>query len=484
MAGWVWAGLRDPYLNFLFIKTLDAHREAQTGKANTKEAEGAKATETIKATAILHKLHMASNDCTCRLCPSQEARPDSHELVNNTARSHRVAQAPLMVKANMAAKAKPNPKSKAKSSKEDKGKTRTKAKAKADNPGKAKANKVVAMQEAKEEEDRPDESEEDKKNRKRGEAKGWDEIEEGKGTLSKRASMAVLARCSTLAKNGNPGPLETYRNLPRGQAKFDFALALKMDRSAAFLLAKEVDSTSQSSKRKWVSGWLTEDQIAQKEGLVNYESSERQQETLKTILEDLPCRPHDRPALAAKGIKLYEYSKQVDECAQERKHKVAVEAWQEMDKAENYNAIAASMDKECQQIAGTSRSHTQTKALKSTPVKELTENQKSKAEWIKEARVIQSTLARESATFVQLKVKANHLQHDKMSGVTKQLLGCIEAAGKELKKYHDLVVEIVFDAQDMDPDHFKPSKAQVQKAKDAINKHQDLKAKALRIVGK
>ena len=85
---------------------------------------------------------------------------------------------------------------------------------------------------------------------------------------------------------------------------------------------------------------------------------------------------------------------------------------------------------------------------------------------------------------MQLKVKANHLQHDKMSGVTKQLLGCIEAAGKELKKYHDLVVEIVFDAQDMDPDHFKPSKAQVQKAKDAINKHQDLKAKALRIVGK
>jgi len=95
------------------------------------------------------------------------------------------------------------------------------------------------------------------------------------------------------------------------------------------------------------SQWLTEDQNAQKEGLVNYETSEQQQETFKTVLEDLPCRPHDRPALAAKGIKLYEYSKQVNQCAQERKRKVSVEAWQEMDKAENYNAIAASMDKEC-----------------------------------------------------------------------------------------------------------------------------------------
>ena len=44
--------------------------------------------------------------------------------------------------------------------------------------------------------------------------------------------------------------------------------------------------------------------------MINYNFCDSQLEQLRDVLEGLPQKPHDRPDLAAKGYKLYEYSEQ------------------------------------------------------------------------------------------------------------------------------------------------------------------------------
>ena len=45
------------------------------------------------------------------------------------------------------------------------------------------------------------------------------------------------------------------------------------------------------------------------------------------ILDDIPCKPHDKPQLAVAGIKLYDYSaKQLSLFTESQKDKVTTEA--------------------------------------------------------------------------------------------------------------------------------------------------------------
>ena len=143
-----------------------------------------------------------------------------------------------------------------------------------------------------------------------GRGKGWEEIQEGATSLTHRGCMVVLDKCRQLAKKGNPQPLEAFKALPRGPAKVEFALQLKVDREGAWLVGKEKHSSGTSFEQTWVTGWLTEAQVAQQEGLVSWSTCPKQAKLLETFLEGLPSKPHDRGDLAAQGVKLYEYRKQ------------------------------------------------------------------------------------------------------------------------------------------------------------------------------
>jgi hypothetical protein len=90
----------------------------------------------------------------------------------------------------------------------------------------------------------------------------------------------------------------------------EFALQLKVDREGAWLVGKEKHSSGTSFEQTWVTGWLTEAQVAQQEGLVSWSTCPKQAKLLETFLEGLPSKPHDRGDLAAQGVKLYEYRKQ------------------------------------------------------------------------------------------------------------------------------------------------------------------------------
>ena len=79
----------------------------------------------------------------------------------------------------------------------------------------------------------------------RGSAKGWDDIQPDSKCMGKLGAMAVMDHLRSLAKKGNPTPLDHYRNL-KGQEKIDFAVQLKVDREAAFMKVVESHSLETS----------------------------------------------------------------------------------------------------------------------------------------------------------------------------------------------------------------------------------------------
>ena len=66
----------------------------------------------------------------------------------------------------------------------------------------------------------------------------------------------------------------------------------------------------------------------------------------------------------------------------------------------------------------------------STPktLPEMTPEEQAKHEWLKEIRILQNMLTRDTSTFMQLKFKGQHLLGNKQSGVTKELLHAMEPA--------------------------------------------------------
>ena len=173
----------------------------------------------------------------------------------------------------------------------------------------------------------------------KGGAKGWDELQPGKTTMGKLGAMAVIDQLKHLKKNGDPKPLDHYKTL-KGQAKLDFALSLKVDREASFMTVTENHSLEISNTNSQVCGWLSEAQVAQELGLVNYTTCTIQAQQLKDILEGMPCMPHERPDLAAKGYKLYQYTaKKLTEHSQRTLDTLRTEAVAKIDSGKEHDAL-------------------------------------------------------------------------------------------------------------------------------------------------
>ena len=129
--------------------------------------------------------------------------------------------------------------------------------------------------------------------------------------MSKIALVAVKDRLKAMNKAGNPEPLKKHNSLTTQQERHTFALQLKLDRDASFLTVCESHSVENSSSSGWVQGWLTDAQVAHQEALFNYTTCDDQKQKLEDILDGLPSRPHERPDLAAKGYKQYDYSQKM-----------------------------------------------------------------------------------------------------------------------------------------------------------------------------
>jgi hypothetical protein len=118
--------------------------------------------------------------------------------------------------------------------------------------------------------------------------------------MNKDGNMAVLGRLKTMEKNGITEPLKIYKTL-HGEEKLQFALQLKMDRTAAFLSCQEYKKAETIATDEVKDGWLTEAMIASMQGLSNYTKDESQKQQLADFLEGLSSRPHERKDLADKG---------------------------------------------------------------------------------------------------------------------------------------------------------------------------------------
>ena len=107
----------------------------------------------------------------------------------------------------------------------------------------------------------------------------------------------------------------------------------------------ESHSLETSVNNQWVKGWITEAQVAKEEGLFNYSTCQEQKILLQMILADIPCKPHDKPQLAAAGIKLYDYSaKQLSLFTESQKDKVTTEATEDNNADGHDNIVSMVQD--------------------------------------------------------------------------------------------------------------------------------------------
>jgi hypothetical protein len=192
----------------------------------------------------------------------------------------------------------------------------------------------------------------------KGNAKGWEEIQPGKTTMGKLGAMAVMDHLKHLQKAGNSKPLEHYKNL-KGQAKMEFALSLKVDRDASFMTVTENHSLEVSNTNSTVCGWLSEAQVAQELGLINYTTCTIQAQQLQDILEGMPSMPHERPDLAAKGYKLYQYTaKRLTEHSQKTLESLRTECVAKIESGKDHDALVDMLQNTAAGQGGFQAAHT------------------------------------------------------------------------------------------------------------------------------
>jgi hypothetical protein len=178
---------------------------------------------------------------------------------------------------------------------------------------------------------------------------------------------------------------------------------LKLDRDASFLSALETHKATSKEEEGQEEGWLTKDQVAMKEGLVNYLTNECQKELLEQILEGLPSRKHKEPWRAPKGHMQYEY------CAETMKKKITIQ-----ENSMEVTASAGDIDKNDWEAQvktitggmGTKAIATGNKACTTNrnprPAQELTEEQKAKQELIKNFQKLLQNMERDQRTFIRV----------------------------------------------------------------------------------
>ena len=307
-----------------------------------------------------------------------------------------------------------------------------------------------------------------------------------KDGLGKNGAQAVMDHLKGLAKKdpSKASLIDHWKSLPRGEAKLDFAMKLKVDREACFMTLSEVHETGIHKRARVTQFWLTEDQVTKEEGLHNYLENPVQQQKLKDILEGLPCRPHERPDLAAKTWKQYDYSQKMVQMDQFSKTSMSLRGEAEVQDHRDFDQMAQQLGDAFGHSAQT-RQAARPKPLPKPP-KELTPAEQKKEEWLKDVRSWQRDLTSLSKLFLGFKVKGSQLVKDSQSGVTKELLNVLENNYKQSITQDELVSRVIFQNTPVPPDDmdYHKSGTIIQKAKDFLANTADLKARASRIIGK
>lgn len=120
------------------------------------------------------------------------------------------------------------------------------------------------------------------------------------------------------------------------------------------------------------------------------------------------------------------------------------------------------------------------------PPKQISTQEQAKLDWVKETKGLLNNIQKDTNIFLGLKIKGPHLLSDKTSGVTKELLSAIEGGFKDLQAQGEIISEVVVMGSSVDYTTFNPKTyaKQVNQATQVHKSLADLKAKAVRIIGK
>jgi hypothetical protein len=120
------------------------------------------------------------------------------------------------------------------------------------------------------------------------------------------------------------------------------------------------------------------------------------------------------------------------------------------------------------------------------PPKEISAKEQIKIDWVKDVRILANIIQRDNNLFKSFKFKGGALVHDKQSGVTKELMGAIEAGTKQIQAQGEIISEVLVMGTLVHYNEFDPQiyANKVDKAKQVMVSLLDLKGKGLRIIGK
>jgi arsenate reductase-like glutaredoxin family protein len=309
-----------------------------------------------------------------------------------------------------------------------------------------------------------------------------------KDGLGQKGAQAVMDHLTRITKRDPTKAhlIDHWKSLPRGDAKLEFALKLKVDKEASFMMLKETHETGSSKGTRVTQMWFTEDQIAKEEGLTNYLDNPIQQQKLKDILEGLPSRPHERNDLAAKQYKQYDYSQKLTMMDQYQKSSMQLSAEAEVADYKDFDPMQQTLlDASGLGCSSTTRMLPKPKPPPRQP-KELTEDGKKKEEWLKDVRSLQKELQSLSKLFLSFKVKGSQLLKDPQSGVTRELMTALDNNYKQSMQQDETISQLLFRHTPMAAEHMEYTKAApiIKKAKDFLQTCQDLKSRGCRIIGK
>ena len=311
---------------------------------------------------------------------------------------------------------------------------------------------------------------------KKGQAKGWDGIQEGATSMGSLGAQTVKDHLKLLAREGKPQALAHYENLKGNKAKLDFALKLKVDREGAFMQLTEEHKVEVSKMTGEEEGWLTQDQIAIHEGLSHYMDQPHQKQLLDEVLEGLAQRPHYQVWRAAKGHKQFFYHKE-----DLNKNKVCqtssmlATASSKVEK-DSFDEIQASISSDTAYM-----SKAKAKPIKpKDPVKELSEEEKIKVAWIKDTTTLLKSLEGDCKLFLRLKLNGQQVKDN----LPKDLLFNLEECHKSCQENCETVTEALEIVKVTDPSDFDQSawEETMEKAKDHLKEVQGTKQLGQRII--
>ena len=120
-------------------------------------------------------------------------------------------------------------------------------------------------------------------------------------------------------------PLEHWKSTKSYSAKREIAMKLALDRTGAFFKVLETQSLQTSHTKSLTTGWLHIWEVADVEKFPYRPDDQGLMDQLLDFVSDCASRPSEKPALAAKGVLQYDYSKRLPEVhAATRKRKVEV----------------------------------------------------------------------------------------------------------------------------------------------------------------